>query len=317
MNNNTVSVVVATFNGALYIEEQLRSILAQTIPPDQVVITDDCSNDGTVALAKAQLDEAGIEYLVSINEHRLGYAQNFSAGLMLATGDYIFLSDQDDYWYPRKIKACLQFLVDGVDLVLHDMTVGDDRLNVLAESYLSLLGNGQGAEVGYCSGCAMAVRKSLVNLMLPIPVSVIDHDVWINEGARLLGRRCLYHDPLSIYRRHSSNTTSNYRLNKSVLKRVRGFIEAERSGYFYFRKLSINTELLDIHRRINFNANHERADELRREVIIYQARLTMKNKPLIMRIMEFKNYLRLDIGFLKYCKDVIFGLGYRRDHIYD
>ena len=61
-----VSVAMCTYNGTKYLKEQLDSILGQTLPPDEIVITDDCSSDGTADLAEQLLSESGISYKVII-----------------------------------------------------------------------------------------------------------------------------------------------------------------------------------------------------------------------------------------------------------
>lgn len=58
-----ISVALCTFNGAKYIGKQLESILGQTLQPDEIVISDDGSTDGTVEIARAVFDAAGIRHI--------------------------------------------------------------------------------------------------------------------------------------------------------------------------------------------------------------------------------------------------------------
>lgn len=99
----TVSVVMCTYNGAKYLREQLDSIISQTYPIYELIIQDDCSTDDTVAIVKEYMEKYSFIKLY-INEHNLGFNQNFKSAAMKATGDYVALSDQDDVWFPNKLE---------------------------------------------------------------------------------------------------------------------------------------------------------------------------------------------------------------------
>ena len=121
----TVSVVMATYNGEKYIREQLDSIINQTYPIHEIIIQDDCSTDGTVAIIEEYVTRhANIKLFV--NEQNLGFNENFKTAVMRATGEYIAISDQDDVWFPEKIEfqvktignhsLCGSYLVAGASL---------------------------------------------------------------------------------------------------------------------------------------------------------------------------------------------------------
>ena len=99
-----VSVAMCTYNGTKYLKEQLDSILGQTLPPDEIVITDDCSSDGTADLAEQLLSESGISYKVIINEKNSGVRVSFGNCIRACSGDVIFTADQDDVWDKEKIR---------------------------------------------------------------------------------------------------------------------------------------------------------------------------------------------------------------------
>ena len=103
LKEKTVSVVMCTYNGAQYLKEQLDSIIGQTYPIHELIIQDDCSTDNTVAILKKY--EADYPFVrLYVNEHNIGYNQNFKSAVMKATGDYIAISDQDDVWFPQKLE---------------------------------------------------------------------------------------------------------------------------------------------------------------------------------------------------------------------
>ena len=107
MENIKISVVIATYNGAEYICEQLESIKNQTMPPDEVIICDDRSTDDTFDVVNNYIKEHNLEdkWHNFLNEKNLGYADNFDQATLKATGSLIFFSDQDDIWDLDKIET--------------------------------------------------------------------------------------------------------------------------------------------------------------------------------------------------------------------
>lgn len=107
-----ISVALCTYNGEQYIEEQLQSILYQTKPVDEVIICDDRSTDNTIHTINRIINEhPQFRYTIHmvINDTQLGVCENFQKAINLCTGDIIFLSDQDDIWYPNKVEIILQW----------------------------------------------------------------------------------------------------------------------------------------------------------------------------------------------------------------
>ena len=94
-NNMKISVCIATYNGAKYIEEQVQSILYQLSEKDEIINSDDGSKDNTLAIIKS-LNDARIKVIHNTLKH--GLVSNFENAIKHADGDYIFLSDQDDIW---------------------------------------------------------------------------------------------------------------------------------------------------------------------------------------------------------------------------
>lgn len=100
----TISVVMCTYNGAKYVREQLDSIVRQTYPIHELIIQDDGSTDGTVAiLAEYAGRYPFIRY--QVNQHQLGINRNFFSAMAQATGEFIAPSDQDDIWVDTKLET--------------------------------------------------------------------------------------------------------------------------------------------------------------------------------------------------------------------
>ena len=118
-----ISIAMTTFNGEKYLQEQLDSFVVQTRRPDELIIFDDCSTDETLAIALNFAEGSPFAVKVFSNDRNLGYSQNFSRALKLCSGDYVFLSDQDDVWHPEKIARMLaRFDAEpNVQLLIHDL----------------------------------------------------------------------------------------------------------------------------------------------------------------------------------------------------
>lgn len=99
-----ISVVMCTYNGEEYLPEQLDSILGQTLPPYEIIVQDDGSTDGTLALLHAYAERHACIKVYS-NEGPKGINSNFFSAMSRATGDFIAISDQDDVWLPEKLEV--------------------------------------------------------------------------------------------------------------------------------------------------------------------------------------------------------------------
>jgi glycosyltransferase involved in cell wall biosynthesis len=197
-----ISVCLATLNGERFIEPQVQSILLQLRPGDELVISDDGSTDATLDKVRG-FSDSRVRVLLS---RERGVATNFEHALRHATGDYIFLADQDDVWLPGKVDVMCDALTDKV-LAVSDCKVADAELRVVKESYFALVNSGPGFLRNLFRntylGCCMAFRRELLELALPIPRGVA-HDYWIGMVAELFDHPVFVPRPLLLYRRHRS-----------------------------------------------------------------------------------------------------------------
>ena len=103
----TISVAMCTCNGEVYLREQLESILAQTVLPNELIVFDDASTDGTVALLESFRKPSPFPITIIVNKSRVGVCKNFENAVGYCSGDIIFLADQDDIWLPAKIETIM------------------------------------------------------------------------------------------------------------------------------------------------------------------------------------------------------------------
>lgn len=202
-----ISVCIASYNGERYIKEQLSSILPQLSDIDEVLISDDSSTDDTVDIIKSLHDSR-----ITLIENNTFYSSafNFENALRCCSGDIIFLSDQDDIWDKNKVKKCVNALQQA-DLVLHDAEIIDANGNLLMESIFAFRKSGTGlfhnlVRNSYM-GCCMAFKSDVLRWIMPFPVKIPMHDLWIGEVVEMLGKTLLIEDKLLQYRRHTSNVS--------------------------------------------------------------------------------------------------------------
>lgn len=202
-----ISIALATYNGASYLQAQLDSFLAQTRLPDELVITDDCSTDETLEIIQHFAATAPFPVIWSQNERNLGYSGNFNAALMQTTGDLIFLSDQDDVWFPHKIERIMEIVAaDTHSLVfINDAALTDAKLNTVGLTKLGQIHSAGLKESSFVMGCCAAVKRDLLNLCLPVPSDYPAHDGWIVRIAEGMGRKRIVKEVLQYYRRHEHN----------------------------------------------------------------------------------------------------------------
>lgn len=220
------TVCIATYNGASYIVEQLQSILSQLDPEDEVLIGDDGSTDATLDLVRHVGDP---RVTIFVNDKNLGHVRNFESLIERAQGNIIFLSDQDDVWFPNKYSFIVKFFGDNkTTSVFHHALLkmdGDGELIDLINNPIAQwrLRHPLCAQLtkSYVFGCCLAFRSDVKDILLPFPRSVYAHDHWIALVAAFLGGFYHYDEPLLRYRVHGKNLTPKRPLPLSVQIRIR------------------------------------------------------------------------------------------------
>ncbi|RYE13319.1 MAG: glycosyltransferase [Rickettsiales bacterium] len=202
------SVCMATYNGSLFIEEQILSILKQLSLEDELIISDDSSIDNTVQII-TNINDSRVKLLTQ-NKYQ-DPIQNFQHALKFSSGKFIFLSDQDDIWVDGKYSEMVN-LLDKYDLVISNSKIVDEHLHVLHPSFFKYFNSGKGIlknmiRSSYYGSC-MAFKKNVLDVALPFPnTKEIGHDLWIGLVAEIVGTVYFYPKPLLLYRRHSTAFT--------------------------------------------------------------------------------------------------------------
>ena len=203
-----ISIAMATFNGARYLQEQLDSFAAQTRLPDELLVCDDMSSDQTLEVLQKFARNAPFTTKIIRNERNFGYTKNFEKALVLCDGDVVFLSDQDDVWCRHKVETVSKmFESDSAIMVVNNNAeIVDQTLRATGRTLFS-----NARSVGYKSpptyGSCTTVRSSVAQIVVPIPEHLLDYDLWINIVAGSCGVRSFVPEVLQKYRRHEENST--------------------------------------------------------------------------------------------------------------
>lgn len=291
-----VSIAMASYNGADYIKEQLESFLVQTRLPDELVITDDCSSDDTIKIIEEFTKQAPFPVLYSVNEKNLGYAGNFNAALEKTTGDLVFLSDQDDVWFPEKLEYMTKLAEKNPDvlIVMNDAALTDGLLNEVGLTKLGQIKSAGMTGKAFVMGCCCAVRRELLDICMPIPVAFKGHDNWLVQFADGLDAKKIDDAVLQYYRRHESNE-SNFIVNRTtkitrlkvLLSGVKSISDKKAPQQELDSIIQMKTLALGIKRAIS----EKHGDNLKRFLVdteanikIQSKRIGLRNKIFILRV---------------------------------
>ncbi len=227
-------VLMSTYNGMTYIEEQIESILSQKNCDVHLLVRDDGSTDATLDILKSY-EKKGSLTLISDNIN-LGPAKSFLKLLEMAPDDgYYAFSDQDDYWNSDKLERALEMLTqaeeNNMPLVYYSNSdVVDQNLNSTGKKVYSGKQNPTLERVlcGYgIQGCTMVLNKALRDIFLSVDMSkerIGMHDFFLCDLCMVCGGKILYDDFATMkYRQHESNVVG-YDVNATRLNKIKKYI---------------------------------------------------------------------------------------------
>ena len=300
MPTPTIDILLATFNGAAYLQPQMESLLRQTYPAFRILVSDDGSSDETMSLIQAYVNRCPGRIIYVPNPcPGQGAIRNFEhlmeTSLAHGQAKWMAFADQDDIWLPDKLthSAVAMLSLEGeveantpclvhTDLYvmnasaepMHPSFVRSEGLKPESATATTLL------SVNVVTGCTMLVNRALLVNALPIPAEAIMHDWWcaLISGS---GRRVFLPLPTVGYRQHSSNQIgARNRSFWSRLKRVSANFPAVLSRV---RQLGVLTwgqaQALD-HRLCERELAHS-------HVVEY---LSWRQKPKWIRIANYRRY---------------------------
>ncbi len=217
MSDLSISVAMCTFNGARFLGAQLESIAAQDRVPDELVVCDDGSSDGSAEIVNQFSGRSTFPVKLVINQKNLGSTRNFEQAISLSRGTIVALADQDDVWYKQKLSRIEDAFLRSSTIVavFSDADLIDDASRALGgrlwptfafdSAKQNQFAQGHALKVlirhPVVTGATMAFRKEYFHLAAPIPVDEV-HDRWLSFLLAARGRFEIIPEPLMQYRRH-------------------------------------------------------------------------------------------------------------------
>lgn len=225
-----LSIVMTTYNGIRYIEEQLESIVNQEREADEVLIFDDGSNDGTPEFIEKYIikNKLNNTWKVIVNEENKGWRRNFVEGIWSSTGDLVFPCDQDDIWHKDKLK------------VMEDIMINNPQIKVLTTNVTNLYDNSKREQssdqneklekVSWTKhifkvdapGCVFCIRKEIVEKSKNYYNVEYAHDDYFWKLGLFADGLYSYNKDMIDYRRHDDSTFSvEVRKNRNSKARIK------------------------------------------------------------------------------------------------
>lgn len=302
----TVSIALCTHNGKDFLSDQLKSIQCQTLQPNEIIICDDDSSDGTLEIIQQFSELLPIKLFRNIPA--LGTIKNFELAVSLCTSKIIFLCDQDDYWLHHKIENLVNYLEENPtkEVVFSNAVIVDNQLQDLQttmwekvrfwEDEIEDWKRGKALDLlltgNRVTGCTVAMRKTFAEKSRPFPTHIhpnFIHDGWIGILASINDEIGFVNEPLVLYRQHEQQQVGivekerekvhiHSRFSRPRNLKLSPFIE---KGNLYFNLLNhINT---------NYPELNDKTEPLQRISQHYQLRSNLKKSRLKRIIPIFKN----------------------------
>ena len=235
ISNTPIAILMATYNGEHFLQEQIESILDQSYTDWSLFIHDDGSSDGTNAI----IDDYVVRYpekIFRVLGASCGCARdNFFFLMREVEADFYMFCDQDDVWMPEKVRKTYISMQDidcgsNPALVFTELSVVDENRSMIAESmsdYQNLncrdLSLNRLLIQNAVTGCTMMVNRALRDMMLKYNhiENIKMHDWWAGIIAAAFGEILFIDEPTIWYRQHEDNSVGaqndnslNYQLDR-------------------------------------------------------------------------------------------------------
>ena len=256
-NISNCTVVMATYNGSKYLEEQLASLERQVMHPDRLIASDDGSTDSTREILSAFAKEASFDVVI-VDGPRQGYAENLWSAAKLVETKYLAWADQDDVWHPQKILRCVQVLEEtGASFVSHSAAVVDESLRPLGHSLpdyprTRVMGPLKGDPFEVPAGRASVFQREILDdvdwASRPLShqhLNQLPHDHVVPLIVFAFHRRVQLAESLACYRQHGSNVAGDpivrgfARISESLKVSAGNYAELASAAEGYARYLSL------------------------------------------------------------------------------
>lgn len=231
MNDDTIDILLPTYNGEKYLREQLDSILNQTYKNIRLIISDDCSKDSTPKILEEYRDKDERVELY-LQKENIGVVKGIEFLLKKVKSNYYMLADQDDVWLPIKVEKSIETLKrQNADLVFGDLEIVDEKLETIYPSFGDFMKLNRkinkyidSYKVNYLyncvTGCTVLSKKEFIEKILPIPTEskYLIHDHWIGLVVALNGKLAYMPEKYIKYRQHGNNQVGTNKISHGFKK---------------------------------------------------------------------------------------------------
>ncbi|WMY75884.1 glycosyltransferase family 2 protein [Buttiauxella selenatireducens] len=224
-------VVLASYNGASYIVEQLDSIAQQTFLPYSVIIRDDGSTDNTVEIIEAYITTSHLNIKIIKDGVNVGYIKNFEVLIQQCTSEMVFFSDQDDIWDKHKAEVICNKFKDNpnANAIFTDAYLINNSKTIIGElwehvnfkPFEQALSLERILAANVVTGATLATRRDFLIRLIPFP-KLVPHDYWIATNAVICNSLNYCEDKLILYRQHDNNQIGAKRTN--IIQKVKNAI---------------------------------------------------------------------------------------------
>lgn len=253
-----VTVLLATYNGGKYLEEQLNSLIEQTYTDFRIIIRDDGSSDNTAEIISRYSSVFPDKIIVCPStEPTHSAAGNFFKLIEMYTDDYIMLCDQDDRWLPDKIEKTLSVMQTAEEkygintpiLVHTDLFVADKKLSIISNSFTKYQGlSPENTELNRLlmqnsvTGCTVMFNRALHEKLFTLPKVTAMHDWWLALIASAFGKIEFLAEPTILYRQHGDNEVGakDYRSLTFLVGKLKNLKKAKET----YKIISLQAEFL-------------------------------------------------------------------------
>lgn len=257
-NNAKIDILLATYNGAEYISQQIDSLLGQTNQDWRLIAHDDGSTDKTVEILKGyQIAHPNKVVILEDGVKCGGAKNNFSHLLVHSSAPYIMFCDQDDVWLKDKVDLTFKRMLDeasrrpGKPILVHtDLMVVDKNLNAIASSMFSyqclsreIVSLDELVVRNNITGCTMMINREAVDVSLPIPSAAVMHDWWIACRVTQNDGLVVFIDiPTIRYRQHGKNSVGAKKID---LYHYFARVIDVRHSWYSFRNIFLQAKAID------------------------------------------------------------------------
>lgn len=302
---NMISLVMATYNGSKYIEEQLESIIDQTIKVDEIIIVDDCSNDSTVDKCLEFSKKFNyINWNIIKNQKNIGWKKNFKKGIKYANGDFIFLCDQDDIWYKNKIEKTMKIFETYEDAMLvstnEDILFYNNLKQTKCKKKCIKVPFDKKKFINNPNGCSMCLKNDFFKKIDKYWDDNVPHDLTLWQFSIVMNSCYFLDESTLIHRMSGENVTGKKAKNKDVRKK------------FVDESLILLLNIIK-YNKVNNALNEKQINIINKTIKAFNNRMdVLKNRNIIsfLKSIIFYRYIyktkKMIIG------DLFFSFGYKR-----